>query len=502
MNDIMPDTLKAILREDLIAFITKGFRFLNPNANFSSSWYVEHLAYELLQTQTGGSQLMTISIPPRHGKSTIVSVIWPAWCLGRNPTMRILCASYGQELAYKLGGEFRKLVESDWYRGVFPEVVINPAKCSEREVQTLANGGRFSTSVGSALTGIGGDMLIFDDLIKAEDATSAKMRESTMGWLRDTALSRLDNKAKGVIIVVGQRLHLDDPIGQLVSGGGWHEVRLPAIAEDATVHKLARWQGSVECTRSPGEPLDHNREGLEVLERQRALMGAAKFNAQYQQRPEYEQDTALRWQWFRRYDSLPKFDFLFLSLDPAIATTMTADWSVCHVIGVLGGDNYIVDVCRARMSFNDLLVKVDQLAIHHRADSILIETNGIGTSLAQELIKQGRHTVEHYSPCSDKLSRAYDVAPQIELGHVLVPSEAPWLSEFRKEMMAFPDGHHDDQVDALTQFLLYRERLIQRAMPRRVHMRGESAARDYGVAQGGVTFVGRRPSYWDRMRYH
>jgi predicted phage terminase large subunit-like protein len=342
-------------------------------------------------------------------------------------------------------------------------------------------------------------MLILDDLIKADEAGSAVARESTMAWFRGTAMSRLDNKSTGKIIVVGQRLHPDDPIGQLNETAVWHQVRLPAIAEETTTHALARVNGAAEHVRQIGEPLDPHREGVTVLDDLRAIMGAAAFNAQYQQRPEYGHDTMVRWPWFGRYETAPEFDFVFLSVDPAIATTLTADWSVCLVMGVLGDDSYVLDVVRHRVGFNDLLLRLDQLATKHRADSILVETGGLGTAVVDELRKQKKHVTWEHVPKEDKERRFLRVLPVIERGRVLLPSQAPWLEDFRMEMLAFPNGHYDDQVDALSQFLWYRGNLIARATPQRIHIAGHqshSCDADRGQTRGG------RPNYYQRWRYY
>src|SRR5262245_2220108 len=140
--------LKAVLREDLASFIAKGFETLNSGRNFVPAWYIDYLAYELRECAAGNRPRLAICLPPRYGKSTIASVLFPAWCLGHDPALRILCVSYAQELAFKLSSDFRRVVESHWFRDLFPKFQINPSKCSEREVQTAVNGGRFASSVG------------------------------------------------------------------------------------------------------------------------------------------------------------------------------------------------------------------------------------------------------------------------------------------------------------------------------------------------------------------
>jgi predicted phage terminase large subunit-like protein len=499
MSENLPATIKAVLRTDFVSFATKCFYTLNPSLDFVPNWYIEHLAYELLACFAGERKRMIIAAPPRHGKSTLASVVFPAWCLGHDPSMRIIGASYGQEVAARFQIDFRKIVESDWYGEVFPQFQINSAKCTEREVQTEAGGFRYATAFGGPLTAIGGDLIILDDVIKAADVTYEVKRQNVMNWLKDTVFSRLDNKSKGSIIVVGQRLHLQDPIGQLLATGGWHPVVLPAIAEETKIYKLARVNGYVEFTRKIGDLLDPIREPLAVLDQLKLDMGTANFHAQYQQRPEYTADSLILWEWFPTYKAVPKFDYLFLSVDPAIATTSTADWSVCMVIGVLGKTNYILHVERKHLGFTALALRLDQLATKYVADAILIERSGIGISLIKYLEDQKKHRILAHKPKVGKEDRLVSVLPQIEQGQVLMPSEANWLDILRHELVGFPNSTHDDQVDALSQFLIYRGRCINGLNRKKIHQTG--APPKYGSNTGSVNVygLGGPRTFYDRM---
>jgi predicted phage terminase large subunit-like protein len=498
MSKNLSPTIRALLREDFVSFACKCFFELNPSLDFKPNWYIEHLAHELLACLAGERKRMIIAAPPRHGKSTLASVVFPAWCLGHNPSMRIIGASYGQEVAARFQLDFRKIVESDWYGEVFPQFQINSSKCTEREVQTQAGGFRYATAFGGPLTAIGGDLLILDDVIKAADVGYEVKRQHVMDWLKNTVFSRLDNKSKGSIVVVGQRLHLQDPIGQLLATGGWHAVVLPAIAEETKTYKLARLKGDMEYTRKIGDLLDPDREPQSVLDQLKLDMGAPDFNAQYQQRPEHTADSFILWDWFPKYKDVPKFDYLFLSVDPAIATTSTADWSVCMVIGVLGKENYVLHVERKRFGFNELALRLDQLATKYVADAILIERSGIGISLIKYLMDQRKHLILGHTPKGSKEERLISVLPQIEQGHVLVPSEANWLDIMYNELAAFPNGVNDDQVDALSQFLKYRDICISQAARKKIHQSGTppkggsepGSVKVYGFG-GGTTFYDR-----------
>jgi hypothetical protein len=156
---------------------------------------------------------------------------FPAFVLGHNPTRRIICVSYSGDLAKKHANDFRAVVEAPWYRGLFPGARIGQ-KDSETEIQLTARGFRFATSVGGTLTGRGGDLIIIDDPLKPDDAYSETKRNTCNEWYKNTLLSRLDDKRTGAIIIVMQRIHMDDLAG-FVTGQSdeWEVLNLPAIAE-------------------------------------------------------------------------------------------------------------------------------------------------------------------------------------------------------------------------------------------------------------------------------
>src|SRR5262249_51719243 len=169
---------------------------------------------------------LVFNLPPRSLKSFIVSVCLPAWLLGRNPGARIICASYSQDLAEKFSRDCRTLLDTALYKRIFPRARLNPKKNSEGEFETTRRGYRLATSVGGTLTGRGGDALIIDDPIKANDANSEVALKAATDWFRNTALSRLDEPQNSLIILAMQRLHVDDPSGIFIEQG-WPKLGLP-----------------------------------------------------------------------------------------------------------------------------------------------------------------------------------------------------------------------------------------------------------------------------------
>jgi len=221
------------------AFVHPAFGVLNPGFRLIPNWHIDCVSHRLQMMVTGQSlRRLVLNQPPRSLKSFITSVALPAWLLGRNPSSRIMCASYSEDLANKFSRDCRALVDSPFYKRIFPRTRLNPKKATEGEFETTRRGYRFTTSVGGTLTGRGGDVLIIDDPIKANDANSAVALEGAVDWFRNTALSRLDNPGESLIIVTMQRLHMNDLSGILIEGG-WPSLVLPAIAMEPMDYVVA-----------------------------------------------------------------------------------------------------------------------------------------------------------------------------------------------------------------------------------------------------------------------
>src|SRR4029077_10881234 len=171
------DLLRVFLRRDLYAFVQKVFETVNPGVPFSRNWSTEAVTYALQKVVSGETTRLIINIPPRNLKSICSSVALPAFLLGHNPTKKIICVSYSDDLAAKFSNDCRAVMRSDWYKQTFPRARIDKAKDTESEVRTTERGYRLATSVGSTLTGRGGDVIIIDDPIKPQDAQSKSVRE-------------------------------------------------------------------------------------------------------------------------------------------------------------------------------------------------------------------------------------------------------------------------------------------------------------------------------------
>jgi len=258
MTMLSPFETAALLRHDFYAFIQSCFHELNADTPFLDNWHIELLAAKLEACRRGECRRLIINVPPRSLKSLAASVAFPAWLLGHHPGAQIICASYGQELADKLARDCRTVMASAHYQGLFP-TRLSPYKQSVTEFMTTALGCRLATSVGGVLTGRGADWIIIDDPLKSGEALSDTLRGTVNDWYDHTLYSRLNNKQTGCIIVIMQRLHLDDLVGHLLEQKGWDLLSLPAIAEADETHRIWTSYGEHSYTRRSGEALHPQR---------------------------------------------------------------------------------------------------------------------------------------------------------------------------------------------------------------------------------------------------
>jgi predicted phage terminase large subunit-like protein len=346
------------------------------------------------------------------------------------------------------------LIDSPSYRSLFPSTRIGPFKNSETEIEFTGRGFRLATSVGGTLTGRGGDIIIIDDPLKPDDAMSEAKRSGANQWFTNTLLSRLDDKRIGAIVVVMQRVHIDDLTGFLLSHSDeWEVLSFPAIAyADETIQT---WAGQT-YQRSLGEVLASEREPLETLNDLKTQIGSDAFSAQYQQQPAPPGGAMVKRDWIKRYKDFPPSLERIMTLqswDTASKGGPENDWSVCTTWILTHGEKYyLVDVWRARVDYPTLKAKVQSHALAWKAKRVLVEDTGSGTALVQEL-KSRISGIIAVAPKGDKVSRMAIASAKFEAGQVFLPERAPWLADLEAELFAFPGSRHDDQCDSISQAL-------------------------------------------------
>lgn len=454
-NELSEFEYQYILRHDLASFIERSFLELNPTRFFPSQ-YIELLASKLEDCRKRRIKRLIVNLPPRSLKSQAVSASFVAWLLGHDPSTQIICASYGQDLADKHARDTRSLITSGFFRGLFPGTILAPDRTAVNDFVTTAQGVRMATSVGGSLTGRGSDFIILDDIMKPDEALSETLRKKANDWYSNSLFSRLNNKEEGVIIVVMQRLHQQDLVGEVMDREEWVRLSLPAIATEDESYKYERFGCPQMFIRKIGEALHPERESLDILRHIREEIGEYNFQSQYQQDPGVREGGVIKREWQHYYESLPQyFDYTLQSWDTASKSSEMSDYSVCTTWGVHSGKIYLVDVFRQKLEFPGLKRAVIELRAKYQPLKILIEDHASGTALIQALKQEYLHEVEAYKPqpgC-DKYMRFAAQAIHFENGTVLLPREAPWLDVYQKEITGFPGAKHDDQVDSTSQAL-------------------------------------------------
>jgi predicted phage terminase large subunit-like protein len=446
---------QALLRADFRAFVHKAFTTLCPGQDYVSTWHVEAIAWQLERVRRGEIRRLIINMPPRSLKSIMASVAFPAFVLGHQPSRRIICVSYSGDLSRKHSNDFRALIESHWYRAAFTATRIGAFKDSETEIEFSARGFRLATSVGGTLTGRGGDIIVIDDPLKPDDALSETKRSAANQWFANTLLSRLDDKRSGAIVIVMQRVHMDDLTG-FVTGQSeeWEILNLPAIAEADEVIPISDTE--IHC-RKAGEALSPVREPIAVLENLKIQLGSDAFSAQYQQTPAPPGGAMVKRHWVRRYgEELPPHAERLMTVqswDTASKGGPHNDWSVCTTWILTRRKRwYLLDVWRRRVDYPALKAAVRNLAKQWSARRVLVEDAVTGTALVQEL-RETIWGIVAVKPVGDKASRMAVASAKFEAGQVFLPERAEWLPDLEAELFAFPGARHDDQCDSISQAL-------------------------------------------------
>ena len=443
----------AMTRIDFWIFVQRVFVELTGEP-FLDNWHIQLLCAEIDRIRTQPNTKLAIALPPRNLKSIIVSVALPAWLLGHNPGIEIVCVSYGKELADMLSVYCRRIMLTPWYRRMFPKTLLD--RQAVDHLTTTEGGKRYATSVGGTLTGMGADVIIVDDPMKPDEALSDAERNRANQWARHTLFTRLNKKADDRIIIVQQRLHEDDMVGHVQHIAGFELLSFPAIAQEDEEHVIRTPFGVLNHKRVAGEAIHPEREPIEVLEKQRNLLGTEFFAAQYLQSPTPPGGGLVKLEWFNRFDLAHKPAFIrtIQSWDCASKASQLSDYCACTTWGITyNKDIYLLHVFRARLEYPELKRKLRELAEQHRAGKVVIEDTAAGIQLIQELQREQFARIVAVKPKGDKVMRMAAQTPMIEAGRVFIPHDAPWLNDYLHELAMFPKGKFDDQVDSTSQAL-------------------------------------------------
>lgn len=456
---------RRLARRGLLAFTRYTFPDYRPAPHHQA------IAEKLDAVAAGKIKRLMIFMPPRHGKSELASRRFPAYFLGNNPDRNIIAASYNSDLATDFGRDVRAIVDGPRYRALFDVSLSADSKAANRW-HTDKRGMYVAAGVGTATTGRGADILLLDDPIKDREAADSEIiREKVWRWYTSTAYTRLESdidptevleddwlwrdllkdieagKAEpfeGAIILVQTRWHEDDPGGRLLKqqaegGEQWEVLDLPAIRRDHDGEEHALWPQKFPLTR---------------LHAIRRVIGSRDWSALYQQSPAPDEGLYFKREQFRHYTTLPQHLRYYGGSDYAV-TAKGGDYTVHAVIGVDPQDNlYIVDLWRQQTesdtwvdAFCDLILKYRPLKWAEEQGQII---KSLGPFIAKRMVERKAYCArEQLVSVSDKPTRARSFQARVAMGKVYFPKDAPFLADLEAELLSFPAGVNDDQVDAL-----------------------------------------------------
>ncbi len=389
---------------------------------------------------------LIVTEPPRHGKSELISRYFPAWYLGHNPDERVILTSYEADFASSWGRKARDLVE-EYGAELFGVRVRQDSSAANRWDIEGHSGGMVTAGAGGPITGRGGNVIIIDDPFKnAEEANSKRIRDKVWEWYQSTLYTRLE--PGGAIIIVMTRWHEDDLVGRLLNPEygeveDWETINLPAVAEEGDV-----------LGREPGEALWPERYDLVELGRIKKTVGSYWWNALYQQRPSPPEGSIIKREWWRFYKEPPShLDEVIQSWDCAFKETTTGSYVVGQVWGRKGASKYLLDQFRGRVDFVATLRAIKSMSNKWPIARLkLVEEAANGPAIIS-LLKSEVSGIVPVGPKGSKEARLHSVSPDIEAGNVYLPGGAPWVHDYIEELVAFPSGANDDQVDATSQAL-------------------------------------------------
>lgn len=462
------EALDALCRLSLDAYTQRVFRILEPGIPYQWNWHIGCVADHLEAVYSGDIKRLIINIPPRTLKSIIVGRAFPSWVLGKQPQTKFICASYSYEVAEANAVGARRIMADPWYQHCFPQAVIDSNMDRKTHFTTTMAGQYYAATALSSITGLGADYLLLDDPLKPMDAYSETIRNSTNQNIRTTLFSRFNDQTNGKMILIMQRLHEDDPTGNLLMEGGYTHLKLPAEAKRYISISLKdkKWE------MKEGDLLFPARLGHEELARLQRDMTEYNYVGQYLQEPAPIGGGEFKEEWAQYYDKVsPKNMNVYILVDASDGRNRSSDYTAMAVVG-LGQDKnyYLLDMIRDRLNPTE---RVDRLFSLHRKWSA-----AVGKPIKVGYEKYGMMTDTHY--IREKQNFTSYRFPVIELGGSMMKENRirrmiPDMQQMRwyfpyflnytdkegrtsdlikdlvkGEMLTFPNSKYDDMIDALS----------------------------------------------------
>ncbi len=435
----------ALMASDFQAFAFRAH--LSFGENLERAPYLNFLTFRLQEFASGrGPQRLIVSLPPRHLKTFTCSKALPAWILGHHPKAKIMIVCYGKSLAREIAYHTRAIMLEDWYRKAFPTRLAKNRR-GVLDFATTAGGELFAASIDGAITGRGADFIIVDDPAQIDDYANNEKLELIVAKFNSKIRTRLNHPRRGRILVVAHRISENDLPGHLIAQGGFDEIKLPFVATRRRKFKFG--DGRV-WVREKGDfllPYFTKRDE----EKLRKTTVKPSFEMLYQQNPKASSRLRIHAEYLKHGNAAPDAPIV-LSIDPGQKGGEANSYS-CVQAWAYGEDVHtLVDVWRGQVDYRRLRDAVRQMIRRHLPSVVLIEGNNLGGALATDIRSQSGMVVESIMPRQSKVERLRKHIALFRAGGIVLQSGA-WNEAYIAEMIAFPDGEFDDQVDATSQFL-------------------------------------------------
>ena len=458
--------LLQLARVDFGVFAVMLFPELHDGHEMIPAPYVNLIVEALMAVHEGAQKRLIVNLPPGHMKSLIISVLFTAWVLGVDPSKRILSVSYSEALTRQLSRLTRRVMASALYRQIFPATVL--AKQSEDLLTTTKGGQRLATTVGGTIAGFRAEITIIDDPMQPDEIASEVKKQALRDWYAGVVEQRL--VPGGAIVLVMHRLSPDDFTATLLEKGGWLHLSLPLIAiESLDYHDE---NGRLLWSRKVGDLLSPRWTTKETVEEYRRSLPKEIFEGQYQQNPQFGGSGICSIDRLARHQDPSHYELLIHCWDLA-ATKNGGDWTVCAKFGLTrdAAGREILDligILRMRIELPDVREIIREQERLDKPALVIVDGVGIGRGIVQELGREMRHLLpggsfDDQNVAGLKVRRFHTAIPPMYDGFVRLPVTMPGLETLLNEFAAFPDGRHDDQVDAVCNVAANRVYVIRQA---------------------------------------
>jgi predicted phage terminase large subunit-like protein len=444
---------RALCARSFHAFVERAWPTIEPTRELLPSVAVDALCAALEAVAAGRIRRLAVACPPGVSKSLVAAVAFPAWLLLRSRgAARVMAGSYAWDLAQRDSRRCRDLVESPWFRSLVGGTwSVRSDANTVGDWWTSTGGRRLITSTGAKALGERATVQILDDVLSGADVHSKAARTEARRWMNEVLPSRLEDPERDARVLVGQRLHVDDPHA-LAHEQGWSRLDLPAtLGADDEPCELRDDNGALvwRDPRAPGEPLV-SLLGADALAHLRVELGSSAFSAQYAQRPHDDGASMFPRSCFARtWVDLPaELDAEVIALDASFKAGDSSDFAVIQAWASKGADRFLVEQWRRQAGFADTLAALRVMAARHPYARVLVESAANGVAIYEQLSREIPGVFE-VKPDGGKVARAASVQAIIESGAVVLPANAPWVETFVDEASAFPHVKHDDQTDAM-----------------------------------------------------